>query len=205
MSPPKSRLDCTWIVSHFVDRFYFKYCIGLESSCSGLSKSSDRSEKMLEFEKNLKKLIWCAYVFAASPAINGPMLHWLNSDLHSASVLVERAQAIYFHIQSTVEQTKAFISNMFIISSIRIIPFLLNWSPSPLLSDEDGILDPEVGLELVVLPLTFSQHPSNLFSQHSLLSGQVPKLFVHVKKSHVQSAIKMEEEMSYFTKVLLLL
>ena len=175
---------------------------GLRAPAPGCPSPVTGLKKCWNLKNFLKKLIWCAYVFAASPAINGPMLHWLNADLHSASVLVERAQAIYFHIQSTVEQTKAFISNMFISTSRRIIPFLLNWSPSPL---SEG-LEEEVGLDvsLILGPLTFSQHPSNLFSQHSLFSGQVPKLFVHVKKSHVQSAVK-EKKMSHFSKVLLLL
>ena len=36
-----------------------------------------------------------------SSVFRGPMLHWLNSDLHSASGRLSLAHLIYFHIQST--------------------------------------------------------------------------------------------------------
>ena len=88
--------------------------------------------------------------------------------------------------------------------------YLLNCNPSPplfsaefstigfaVLLDEKEVSVSDSGFAGLVWtgflgPLTFSQHLSNLDSQQILLSGQVPNLLVHEKKSQVQSAMEKE-------------
>ena len=93
-------------------------------------------------------------------------------------------------------------------SSLIRFEYSLNCNPSPpLFSAEfstDGLAvlldDKEVSISdfsgfggtFFLGPLTFSQHLSNLDSQQILLSGQVPNLLVHEKKSQVQSAVEKE-------------
>ena len=90
--------------------------------------------------------------------------------------------------------------------------YLLNCNPSPpLFSAEFSTVglavlldDKEVSISdfsgcggtFFLGPLTFSQHLSNLDSQQILLSGQVPNLLVHEKKSQVQSAMEKEASQS---------
>ena len=100
------------------------------------------------------------------------------------------------------------IKKSWTVSSLIRFEYSLNCNPSPpLFSAEFSTVglavlldDKEVSISdfsgfggtFFLGPLTFSQHLSNLDSQQILLSGQVPNLLVHEKKSQVQSAMEKE-------------